>query len=58
MALIKISDLAPTGSDLLMDSESYLNELTKEDISLVNGLGWITLSADILGVGITLSVHW
>lgn len=31
MATIKISDLHAAGSELLLDSESYLNELTNEE---------------------------
>jgi hypothetical protein len=31
MATIKISDLHTAGSELLLDSESYLNELTNEE---------------------------
>lgn len=37
MAAIKISDLAPAGSELFMDSESYLNELTNDEINMVSG---------------------
>ncbi|MDF5706646.1 MAG: hypothetical protein PUP90_02920 [Nostoc sp. S4] len=37
MATIKISDLRPAGSDFFMDSESYLNELTDEELSLTHG---------------------
>jgi hypothetical protein len=37
MATIKISDLHPAGSELLLDSESYLNDLTDEEIKLTHG---------------------
>ncbi len=39
MATIKISDLHTAGSELLLDSESYLNELTNEEGLGVLG-GW------------------
>jgi hypothetical protein len=37
MATITISNLHPTGSDLFSDSESYLRELSNEDIVQVQG---------------------
>ncbi|OUL37309.1 hypothetical protein BV372_02620 [Nostoc sp. T09] len=38
MAVIKISELRPAGSELFQDSESFLNELNeKEALSLVGG---------------------
>jgi hypothetical protein len=37
MTTIKISDLHPTGSDLFHDSESYLNELTDDQLDLTHG---------------------
>ncbi len=38
MATIKISDLHTAGSELLLDSESYLNELTNEEgLSVLGG---------------------
>lgn len=39
MANIKISDLRPAGSDLFSDSESFLHELTTQEITDVLG-GW------------------
>jgi hypothetical protein len=39
MANIKISDLNPAGSDLLRDSESYMNELGDGELGTING-GW------------------
>jgi len=37
MATIKISDLHSAGSELFMDSESYLNELTNEELNMAHG---------------------
>ena len=43
MATIKISDLHTAGSDLLLDSESYLNELTHEEgLGVLGGGGAVT----------------
>jgi hypothetical protein len=39
MATIKISDLHSVGSELFMDSESYLNELTNDELNMAHG-GW------------------
>lgn len=37
MATIKISELHPAGSELFQDSESFLNELTEQEIGGVQG---------------------
>lgn len=37
MAAISISDLRSAGSDLLMDSESFLSDLVDHEIAGVNG---------------------
>lgn len=37
MSSIQIVDLNPAGSNLFLDSESYLNELTQEELSLSGG---------------------
>ena len=37
MANIQISDLRPAGADLLLDSESYLNDLNEQE--MMNTLG-------------------
>ena len=42
MATIKICDLHTAGSELLLDSESYLNELTHEEGLGVLGGGGVT----------------
>jgi hypothetical protein len=52
MSIIKISDLQPTGFNLLQDSESYLEELSTEDRleNVVGGLAWTI----IIVISITL----
>ena len=37
MASIKISDLRPSGLDLFVDSESFLNDLSDSDLANTNG---------------------
>jgi hypothetical protein len=37
MATIKIVDLSPVGSEFFADSESYLNELTDDELNLTQG---------------------
>jgi hypothetical protein len=40
MANITISDLRPAGADLFSDSESYMHELTGDELTTLQGLGW------------------
>lgn len=44
MASIKINDLRPTGSELFHDSETFLNELTEEELGVQGGLASVTIS--------------
>jgi hypothetical protein len=37
MAFIKINELRPAGSELFQDSESYLNELSEQELSATFG---------------------
>ncbi|RUS98526.1 hypothetical protein DSM106972_081550 [Dulcicalothrix desertica PCC 7102] len=37
MATISISNLRNSGAELLMDSESYLNELTETELNITKG---------------------
>ena len=37
MATIKIADLNPVGSEFFADSESYLNELTNDELNMTQG---------------------
>jgi hypothetical protein len=40
MASIKISDLRPSGLDLFGDSESFLDDLSDNDLATINGGSW------------------
>jgi hypothetical protein len=54
MATITVSDLRTDGSELLLDSESYLNDLTDEEFSATHGgIIWtIVIATTILTVTI------
>ncbi|MBD2532707.1 hypothetical protein H6G97_25240 [Nostoc flagelliforme FACHB-838] len=56
MANIAISDLRPTGANLFQDSESFLNELTEQEIADVLGGGKIAV--EILWSGICGEISW
>lgn len=53
MASIKIHDLNPAGSELFHDSESFLNELTDEELGVEGGLASVTVT-----VTLTVTVSW
>jgi hypothetical protein len=53
MAIIKISELRPAGSELFQDSESFMNELTERDIAGVEGGGFLKNGS----IGITISAQ-
>ena len=61
MSTINISDLPPSGYDLFSDSETYLNELTNDELSLVSGGdlttaiggGIVTLGASLVAAGVS-----
>ncbi|ARV58935.1 hypothetical protein BZZ01_10080 [Nostocales cyanobacterium HT-58-2] len=64
MAHIKVSELRPAGSELFIDSESFLNDLSDVDVSSVHGgfghglgvftaLNFKVLEAGVVGLGIT-----
>ena len=53
MAVIKISELRPAGSELFQDSESFLNELNDQEMSTLGGGDvFITQATASLGVSI------
>jgi hypothetical protein len=58
MAVIKIKDLGVPGSMLFSDSESYLNELTEDELSISGGkYGWFSFSFTVsVSVSITFSI--
>jgi hypothetical protein len=44
MADIKIKDLRPAGSDFFADNESYLSELSEDELSIMGGQQVASLS--------------
>jgi hypothetical protein len=54
MASIKISELRPTGLELFQDTESFLNELTDNEVGVIEGgrraisIGAINIQASIV----------
>jgi hypothetical protein len=52
MAVIKIKDLGAPGSALFSDSETYLNELTEDELGGVSG-GLLSLT---LTITITITI--
>ncbi|EAW44479.1 hypothetical protein PN465_00860 [Nodularia spumigena CS-584] len=48
MANIVISDLRPAGSELFMDSESYLTDLTNDELNHTSGgLFWFGVAVGL-----------
>ncbi len=54
MASIKISELHPAGSDLFQDSESFLNELTEDELGLEGGGDKTKIKIKIKSIAITV----
>ena len=52
MASIKISDLNISGSSLFMDSESFLDELSYDDLTGVKG----GITPFLSGVGVSFAI--
>ncbi|VEP15086.1 conserved hypothetical protein [Hyella patelloides LEGE 07179] len=44
MADIKISDINFDGNDLFTDSENFMNDLSNDDMGLIQGGDWSTFS--------------
>ena len=55
MATIKITNLEPAGADLFNDSENYLNELSNQELELVNG-GKSIISSITIPITITITI--
>lgn len=49
MANITISNLQSTGSDLFLDSENYLNELSEEELNIQGGY-WIITATIVISL--------
>ena len=62
MANIKINNLNPAGSELFNDSESYLDELTTEELNVIGGgtpaVAGIFVLKTIAGYLIGQGVRW
>ena len=54
MANIVISELRPAGSDLFMDSESYLTDLTDNELHMTQGSSTPFCYGIIIGMLITM----
>lgn len=48
MSSIKVNDLNPAGSELFQDYESFMNELTNEELGSVQGGFSVTVTGTIL----------
>jgi hypothetical protein len=57
MANIKISDLSPAGSQFFQDSESFLGDLTEDELGIRGGLQDAIASVSVT-VTVTLTVSW
>jgi hypothetical protein len=44
MATIKISDLQLAGHDLFSDSETYLRDLSDDELGIEGGIAWTTVT--------------
>ena len=56
MASIKISELRPVGSELFVDSESFLNELNEQEISATVGAGTVASVVSQATVSLGISI--
>ncbi len=55
MAIIKIKDLGAPGSALFSDSESYLNELTEDELDVSGGVQATSISVTVT---VSYSYSW
>lgn len=55
MAHIKLSELSPIGSELFQDSESFINELSSEEIGNILGGSGVVRTVITQGVGSIVS---
>ena len=61
MATIKINNLSSNGSELLLDSDSYLNELTDDELGMASG-GLtpvvIAITIELTAIGFSIYSHY
>jgi hypothetical protein len=50
MAAIAIKDIRPVGAELFVDSESFLSDLTADELTYVNGGGLPGIIAAVGGI--------
>ncbi len=55
MSNIKISQMPPAGSDLFSDSESFMSELTNDELDLISGGAF---TSTIHNVNFTSTTHY
>jgi hypothetical protein len=56
MAEIKIKDLRPAGSEFFVDSESYLSELSEDELNITGGGDFATFASLSAVVFLSLSI--
>ena len=56
MANITISDLRPAGADLFSDSESYMHDLTDNELSGTQGGSTLFCGGVIVGIVISIAI--
>ncbi|ACK68884.1 hypothetical protein PCC7424_0420 [Gloeothece citriformis PCC 7424] len=50
MSNISITDINPSGSSLFADVESYLNDLSEQDINDILGAGRVTIAWTLIDI--------
>jgi len=50
MTAITISDLHPAGSDLFLDSESFLRDLSDSELQIQGGLFYPTITTPVITI--------
>ncbi|MFB2978650.1 hypothetical protein [Microseira sp. BLCC-F43] len=50
MTAITISDLHPAGSDLFLDSESFLSDLSDSELQIQGGLFYPTITTPVITI--------
>jgi hypothetical protein len=57
MPTIKVSDLQPVGFELFHDSESYIKELSDEELAIQGGITpWIVASSEPCGMFVAYTI--
>lgn len=56
MPSIKIFELRPVGSELFLDSESYLNELNEQEMQTIEGQGRNIVITSVINLNVISQV--